>query len=70
MLLPTIQVFPNGDAPKPARLQGSIDSGYAERVPLGEVVGRLAALTATIERANVKPKRLIVNTRERMPRDS
>lgn len=69
VLLPTLQIYPNGGTDKPPRLQDNIDSGYAEVVWWHSIAGNSEALTSAIERANAKSKRLIVNTRSRMVRN-
>jgi hypothetical protein len=69
VLLPTLSIYPNGGTDKPARLQDNIDSGYAECVWWSSIAGNPAALSGVIERANGKPKRLIVNSRARMTRN-
>ena len=69
VLLPTIESFENGGTAKPDRLQDNIDSGYAEWVwwhTLRTDPGRLPAI---LESANSRSKRLIANSRPRMPRN-
>jgi hypothetical protein len=67
--LPTIEVYPNGGTAKPLRLQDNIDSGYAEWTNWATLVDRPAALAEAIDKALANPKRLIVNTRDRMQRN-
>jgi hypothetical protein len=69
VLLPTLEIFSNGGTAKPDRLQDNIDSGYAEWIWWSELRDRPALLTTTIERANSKSNRLIVNSRRRMDRN-
>lgn len=67
--LPTIEVYSNGGTSKPLRLQDNIDSGYAEWMNWATLVARPTALADSIEKALANPKRLIVNTRDRMLRN-
>ena len=69
VLLPTLEIFSNGGTAKPDRLQDNIDSGYAEWIWWSELRDRPALLATTIERANSKSNRLIVNSRRRMDRN-
>jgi len=66
VLLPTLQIHPNGGTNKPARLQDNIDSGYAEWVWWSEIIANPGLLLTKIESANSKSKTLIRNQRARM----
>lgn len=66
--LPTLQVINDGCA-KPARLQDNIDSGYAVWTHWEIVTSSGEALTALIEEANARSKRLIDNSRGRRVRN-
>lgn len=65
ILLPGIQYFANGGTSKPPRLQDNIDSGYAPWAMWNDVVGNPGRLSALIEDANARSRRLIVNNRAR-----
>lgn len=67
--LPTIEYFQNGGTAKPLRLQDNIDSGYAVWTNWATLVANPASLATSVEQALANPKRLIVNTRERMQRN-
>lgn len=69
VLLPTIEEFPNGGTGKPDRLQDNIDSGYAEWIWWDTLLGSPRLLSSTVEAANSKSSRLIVNSRARMARN-
>lgn len=69
VLLPTLQIYPNGGTSKPLRLQDNIDSGYAEWLLWDRILSAPEALAIAIESANAKSKRLLVNSRPRMQRN-
>ena len=69
VLLPAIETFANGGTAKPNRLQDNIDSGYAEWVWWHTLRADPGRLSAILETANSRSKRLIANGRPRMTRN-
>lgn len=66
--LPTLPLEGTGTR-KPARLQDNIDRGYAQWLSWSDIRTSATALVDAIERANAAPKRLLLNSRERMGRN-
>jgi hypothetical protein len=67
--LPTAPLTPQNTVTVPDRLNDNIQSGYALWLSWQQITAGARACTRFIEQANIRDKRLIVNTRERRLRN-
>lgn len=69
LMLPTLEIEPNGGTTKPSRLQDNIDSGYAVWGHYVTVMQDPNALTVMVHDARARSKKLIDNSRARRSRN-
>ncbi|RWP35310.1 TIR domain-containing protein [Mesorhizobium sp.] len=69
VMLPSLPIDANGKVSTPARLQDNINSGYAVWVHWNTFTASAEACAGYIEQANVREKKMMVNTRDRRLRN-